>query len=365
MPLQLDWPTKVITVPLSELTFVSGTRYTITVDYWFQLLREANYTEEGIVFDTMYSNIPPTTSTPRIVEVINGYTAQFENGLYSVEFINGNTNYRDIEIKNNVSVGTNNTTGFIDPKFLEAGLFQGAIAFDTVNGYAGTDKTPDGGIIGTRQTPSNNWADAKVIADDNGIHSFQILRNTTVAIEDFSDGHTFIGDSPTILLTLEPSANVAGCSLYNLTVTGELDGLNTVRNCSLMAVTNCSGFFEKCAFSSTFTISGTIALFECYSQVTGAGYPTVSNGNNTIQLRDWHGSLGVSGMTGGTHTLEIYGGQLHLDNTCTGGNVYMRGEHSSIVDDQSTGTNVINQTATEATWADNKALTVPKFLGLK
>ena len=70
-------------------------------------------------------------------------------------------------------------------------------------------------------------------------------------------------------------------------------------------------------------------------------------------------------MTAGTHTIEIYGGQLHLENTCTGGNVYMRGAHSLPVDDQSVGTTVIDQTEVAATWGDNKALTVPKYLGLK
>lgn len=355
-----------ITVPKSDLALESGTKYVLTVDKFWELLRDYADSAESMPNPIIYTRIPATASTPSITEInLDYYVLQFEDGAYSVNITNGNTNIREAEIKNQVSVNTNNTTGFIDPKFLEQGLFQGAVCYDALNGFSGTDKTPAGGIIGTRESPSNNWVDAIAIAHENGLHSFQIVRDTTISVEDFSDGHSFIGDSPGILLTIDPSANVYNCSLYNLTVVGELDGLNTIRDCSMGAVTNASGFFEKCSFYATLTLIGNSAFFECYSQVTGTGYPVIKPGSSTMQVRDWHGSLGLTGMTGGTHTLEIYGGQLHLDNTCTGGNVYMRGEHSSVVDDQSTGTIVVNQTATEATWADNKALTVPKYLGLK
>ena len=368
MSITVDYSTVpwLITVPKSDLTLESGTKYKLTVDTFWELLRDYADSQESMPNPIIYTRIPATASTPSITEVnLDYYRLQFEDGAYSVNITNGNTNIREAEIKNQVSVNTNNTTGFIDPKFLEAGLFGGSITFDLVNGYAGTDKTAAGGVIGTRQNPSNNWADAKTIADENGIHTFNIVRETTISVEDFSKGYVFLGDSPTIQLTLDASADVSNCAIYNLTITGELDGLNTVRDCSIQNVTNCSGFFEKCAFFNTFTLSGDVAIFECYSQALGSGYATCTTGSHIIQVRDWHGSLGISGMTDGIHSIEIYGGQLHLDNTCSGGTVSMRGEHSSPVDDQSVGTTVLNQTATEANWTDNKALSVAKYLGLK
>jgi len=384
MPLQLDWSIKVITVPQSELTFVSGTHYTITVEYWWQLLREANWTEAGITEDTMYNSIAPTSSTPRIVEVINGYTAQFENGLYSVEFINGNTNFRDVEIKNTVSVGTNNTTGFIDPTFLEAGLFQGHVFVDIANGYAGTNKTSTGGIIGTNQTPSNNFDDAKVIADNRGLTDFLIARSSTINTIDFSEGYAFSGVSPFVVLTLAASADVSNCQMVNLTVVGELDGLNVLSRCSIGAVTNLSGFIEKCAFQSTVSLNGPTFIMECYSQVTGGGYPLISTGPHDLGIRDSHGSFGVADMTGGTHTLQINGGRAILENTCTGGDVYLRGDPFDIIDN-SVGTSVTDQTTISATtagvwevdvpttptagtygeWIKDKLLTVFKFNAFK
>jgi len=116
MALICHWPTKVITVPKTDLTLVSGTKYSLSVLCWFQLLRELNGSVEGMaetVGAPIYNNTSPSASTPRIIDVINGYTVQFEEGLYSVDIIEGNTNLRDVEIKNSVSVGTNNTTGFV------------------------------------------------------------------------------------------------------------------------------------------------------------------------------------------------------------------------------------------------------------
>jgi hypothetical protein len=117
MPLICDWGSvpRRITVPKSELSLVGGTAYQITVDYWWQLLRELNGTVEGIaetVHHPIYVNIPPTSSTPRIIEVdATRYEVWAEDGLYSLEVVGGNTNWRDVEVKNQVSIGTNNVSG--------------------------------------------------------------------------------------------------------------------------------------------------------------------------------------------------------------------------------------------------------------
>lgn len=114
MALSVNWATGMITVPQSDCTLVSGTQYTITVDYLFELLRDRSDAEDATPFPVLFHNTPPTATTPRIVEVNDQYyTMEFEDGLWSVDIINGNTNYRAVEVKNYVSVGTNNTVGFI------------------------------------------------------------------------------------------------------------------------------------------------------------------------------------------------------------------------------------------------------------
>ena len=153
-----------ITIPLSDLTHVTGHKYQITADYLWQILREYADEDEAIPYPIIYTNIAPTASTPRIIEINEDYyAAQFEEAspLYFVDIVNGNSNWRDVEVKNQISVGTNNTTGFINPTFLEAGLFNNEVSIDTVNGVAGTTYTPEGGIIGTPTTPSKALSSIK------------------------------------------------------------------------------------------------------------------------------------------------------------------------------------------------------------
>ena len=345
MPLSVDWTNKFITIPKLELTLISGTRYKITVAYYWQLLREANAAEEGIPFDTMYNSTAATSSTPQIVDLINGYTAEFEDGLYSVEFINGNTNFREVEVKNQVSVGTNNTTGFIDPTFLESGLFiDGAVHIDTVNGVAGTDKTPAGGIIGTRQTPSNNIADSKQICLNRGLNIINFITPYTIVDEDLSTGYALTGDSPFLVLDINPAADVTNCSVELLTLQGEMDGLNRVEDCRILNITAVSGMLHKIALAGNVTISGPTLIMESYSNWTGEGHTDFVVGSNTLEVRDFHGSFGVSLMTGGVHSIGITEGRLIVDANCTGGTIYLRGTPYEVVDNSNGAVTIINQT---------------------
>lgn len=116
MTISVDWSGAapwLITIPQSDLTLVSGTKYTITVDKLWELLRDFSDSAEAVPFPILYTRSAATSSTPAIIEIdTNNYTAQFEDGAYSVEIIEGNSNFRDVEVKNTVSVGTNNTTGY-------------------------------------------------------------------------------------------------------------------------------------------------------------------------------------------------------------------------------------------------------------
>lgn len=340
MAISVDWATGLITCPQSDLTLISGTKYQITVDYLWQLLRVKADDEEALPFPVLFTNTPPTASTPRIIEInIDYYTFEFEDGSYSVDIINGNTNLRDAEVKNTVSVGTNNTTGFIDPTFLEAGLFGGGVAIDTVNGVAGTGKTADGGIIGTRQTPSDNIADALTIASNRGLKKIYVMNNLTVATEDLSAGIEFIGDSPFLVFTGNSAADLTNCALYNLAVFGEMDGLNKLQMCNINTITDVSGLIEKCGLTTSLTLNGPTAIMECYSLVA-ATIPTIEPGANNMVIRDFHGDLQINGMTGGDAAIGVFGGKLVIDSTCTGGTIRVRGEPFE-VDDNSTGTTVV------------------------
>jgi hypothetical protein len=117
MAITVDWSSQpyLITFSQSDLTFIGGTRYEITANKMWELLRDFSDSPEGFPFPITYRRIPATAATPPITEINDpAYAAQFQDGAYSVDIINGNTNFRDVEVKNTVSVGTNNTTGFVD-----------------------------------------------------------------------------------------------------------------------------------------------------------------------------------------------------------------------------------------------------------
>lgn len=350
MALSCYWPNKFITVPKSDLTLIEGTRYKITVAYWWQLLRELMETEEGIPFDTSYRSTAATAGTPQIVELINGYTAEFENGLYSVELTDGNTNWREIEVKNQVSVGTNNTAAFIDPVFLEASLFTEGVILDIINGTPGTGKDSTGGIIGTRQVPSNNIEDAHIIAQFRGTRNIVIINSMTIANQDMSDGHTFIGNSPYVLLTVDPTADLTNCAFEGVSFQGEVDGMNSARDCFVLDITAASGSFYNCAFGGNITLNGRVDMFDCYSRVEGGGYPTFTVGTHNVVVRQHRGSFGLVGASvGHLSSVGVQGGRLVIDASCAGGEVHARGEPFEIIDNSGAACTVFREVEGEST----------------
>lgn len=223
--------------------------------------------------------------------------------------------------------------------------YQGAVCVDAVGGYVGTGAIGSD-EIGTRKAPSSNMTDALFIALREGLNRFNIASNITIsATLDFSAGYQFVGDRPQLILTLLAAPNMSDCAITNLTLTGDVDGVNTIRDSSIGLITDISGFIEKVAFYDDIVMAGDLNIYESYSQKAGAGYVVIDTGGNILQVSDWHRSIGITNMTGANnHTIEMYGGQLHLDATCTGGTIYLRGDYSSPPDDQSNGTILIDET---------------------
>lgn len=330
-----------ITIPKADLTLDTGTKYNLDVDTFWQLLRDYADSDEGIAYPNIYNRIPATSSTPSITDVnLDYYELQFEDGSYSVNIINGNTNIRDAEVKNTVSVNTNNTTGFISAKFLQHGTFGNAVTVNAITGKDGVEYP-----IGTPSEPCKTSDNTLAILDENGLTNVVVKTDFSIANTDFSAGYAFIGASPLRVLTGVASANLANCSFHDITVTGELDGMNLMRGCSIDAVTNASGRIENCYLMSTMTINGRTSIVGSYSDIEGGGYPLVTVLSGSLIVRDFHGSLGLGGITSGNHSIGIdNGGRLIIEATCTGGSIYIRGNPFEIIDNSGAGCTVIDQT---------------------
>jgi len=236
---------------------------------------------------------------------------------------------------------------------LEQVSFEGGVAFAPIAGYATTTSglNTDGDLIGTRKAPVNSVTGIHSLSGARGLRKIYLMEDATISTTDMSShAHEWIGDNPEEVLTVDASANITGHAMTNLTVAGELDGLNSLQFCLVNAVTQISGKVVSCAFTSTVTLSGNLSLYNCYSRVTGAGHPDFTIGSNVLQVRDWHGSIGLHGMTAGDHTIEIYGGAVHIESDCTGGTIHVRGEPTAVNDDSGVGCTVLIETGTTAVW---------------
>lgn len=351
MAITVDWSSTpfLITCPQSDLTFVSGTKYQITVEYLWQLLRNFSDKEEAITQPIIFTNTPPTASTPRIIEVNDSYYQwQFEDGVYSVEIIGGNSNIRDVEVKNTVSVGTNNTTGFIDPVFLEASLFNGNVYIDAINGVAGTSKTPAGGIIGTVQTPSNNLNDALIIAQTRGIFEFLIRGDLTISEGDFTAGYVFKGTSPiSSAITIESLASVNNCEFWNTYIEGEVDNNNVVKECLIGNVTSFDGFLDRCGLNSVLSLGGfgQTTLIDCFSNIAGELTPEINIGiGSALAIRGYKGGVEFTNKTGEDKvSADMDSGQVKVADTCIAGIIILRGSGDLIDHSPVDGTEVIDK----------------------
>jgi len=117
----IDWNTLVITVPQSYLTLVSGTLYELDTDRFRLDLKDIEDNVEGMPFlDTHRHNTEVSvagTTYARTLEIINGYSVEFENGAYSVRLAGSNNNIFDVEsgilVQNNVQVISQNAAGLV------------------------------------------------------------------------------------------------------------------------------------------------------------------------------------------------------------------------------------------------------------
>ena len=121
MAITVDYATKIINVPKTFLSLVSGTLYELDTEAFRQALMDIQDSEEGMWADTMFvHNTEVTvagTTFARTIEIINGYSVVFEAGVYSVRLAGSNNNIFDVEsgilVQNTVQVIDQNSAGLI------------------------------------------------------------------------------------------------------------------------------------------------------------------------------------------------------------------------------------------------------------
>lgn len=117
----VDWPAKLIFVEIADLTLVSpgppAPVYALDTD-WFRLsLKDLEDDVQGMAWPDTHEHTAPKTlagvTYARFVEIINGYSVEFEDGAYGVNLVGSNNNIVDVVVINQVSVRPFNSAGLI------------------------------------------------------------------------------------------------------------------------------------------------------------------------------------------------------------------------------------------------------------
>ena len=173
----MNWITKVITIPQSYLTHVSGDVYELDVNQFRLDLKSIEGSEEGMPFlDTHRHNTEVGIggiTLSRVVEIINGYTITFEEGMYIVNLTGANSNILDVTNLNQVSIRSANSAGMIT-------VVQGS---------------------GVTEQDKLDIADAVAEKDISGSEGEQTLAGTILKIRQFAVGRWKV-DKDTKIMTI-------------------------------------------------------------------------------------------------------------------------------------------------------------------
>jgi len=327
MAISIDWGTKVISVPQSYLTLISGTLYNLDTNQFRLDLRALEASDEGMAFPKTHNHNTTVTLSgidySRVVEIINGYTIEFENGSYAVNLDGSNNNILDVAVRNNVSVGANNSAGLIGLQNLEAASYNGQITVDTINGETGTAYP-----IGTLNRPVNNLVDARTLSERYSLPVISFKQSTTLNSGDWSDGHIFTSTSPVLVtLTVTSGANVAGCEFRDVTVTGTLSSSCVLRYAYVVNV-SMVGFIFNCALGGIITLLGDTTAMDCWSGIPGTGHPDINiNDAGDLGVRGFVGGMGIEGssLPGNNISIDMTG-RLHLHSNITAGSLVISGQ---------------------------------------
>lgn len=116
MSYAVNWLTKVISIPTSDLVWVSGTRYQLLMSDFLSETRRLEATPadglwaEQILDHTNAKTLAGATFAP-FDEVINGYTIQFTGAATRVDLVGSNNNIVDVLIATGVALVPSNSAG--------------------------------------------------------------------------------------------------------------------------------------------------------------------------------------------------------------------------------------------------------------
>ena len=196
---------------------------------------------------------------------------------------------------------------------------------------------------GTVESPSDNIADAAVIAAIRGLYLIDVIGNLTVPSGYSTSGYVFDGQGASLTtITILSGVDTTNTKFTDCTVTGVFDGKSSFRQCKVEGVTNFVGKMEDCTITDLPIVaasSGLLQVFKCVGASPADELITfdMNNGTTNLIVRGFLGCFEVLNQTNVNQNACInFNGLCVLDPSCTAGQIDISG--TGKLNDNSTGT---------------------------
>lgn len=384
MAITINWGQRIINVPKEDLLLVQSNPTEIrelNLNTFRLALKNLEDSEEGITYPITHNHNTEVTvggvTLARVIEIINDYTITFENGQYAVNLINANSNVGDRVNVNQVSVRSSNSAGLTQIREIEFSSYQGVVSVDQTTGMYGTTFP-----IGTYMQPSNNIADAKFIASLRGLEILIFRGVVNLIAGDNLAGYTLKGTNAiTTVVTVAQEAIVDNCQFEDMFIhNSSMDGYTYLKHCAVGNISAFEGYMEDCMMSGSISLtssgSNSSYFIDCKSGCIGLGaadLPILSMAGNSrhVAFRNFAGPIKIINSVDIDNSICLdisSGAEIIIDSSCTAGTIYIRGI-ASITNSSTmlvyTDAMLDLSSISSSTWSNSKALTIPKFLGLK
>jgi len=363
MAVSVDWVTKSIFVPQSDLTNISPGLYELDTN-WFRLqLKDLEDSEAGQIWpDTHRHNTTVALGGieyARIIEIINGYTVEFEDGQYAVNLVGSNNNIADVAIINQVSIRPNNSAGLVQTREIQYSSFQNGVTIDVVNGTAGVVYPS-----GTPRQPVNNVMDAIFIAELYGFSTLYIVGDIVFDIGDNITDYLVVGQNALRTdITINDGAVTDRAEFREASIDGTLDNGSIIRNCYITNLNYVNGFIYESSISGVISLGGTFPanIMNCFSDANGCTIDLGGAGQELV-VAGFNGEMTLANKTG-TDLVAVHANSasIILDASVTNGTgIHLDGvgdliNNSLITPDEA---NMVSlESIADSVWTDPAALT--------
>jgi hypothetical protein len=336
MAVSIDWGTKIIFIPKSDLTLIQSVPTEIREMNlnWFRLqLKDLEDSEAGMAFTDTHSHNTEVSlgglTYARVIEILDPYTITFEDGQYAVNLVGANSNVGDKVNVNQVSVRSNNSAGMISSPEIQFASFDGGITIDPING---TDSSiyP----FGTSASPCKTMTNVIEISSYRGLKKLYVLGNITISDILLSQltGFEFVGNGHRACTITIDDVQCNHCRFYDCNLEGVFGNGSfvEVHDCVLNNMSNITMDAHDCFLSGTILLNDTSAtnFYSCVDGIPGSGAPILQlDSCANLGIWEYSGGLKLTNITtvGTNISVNFSSGRLLVDSTDTQGSIILRG----------------------------------------